>query len=105
MRSLSISTLTFLILIANANESQSAPHDPHTSPLTPSQSQQSPPLQKQTGPSCGDGHRDAEEFCDGIDFKDKDASCATVKGSGWSGRLLCAYNCMEYNTSDCRPPN
>ena len=42
------------------------------------------------------------EICDGTDLGGK--SCATEKGAGFTGSLLCASDCKSYDTTQCVPP-
>ncbi len=51
---------------------------------------------------CNNGIKEAGEQCDKSDFGG--ASCASIKGAGWTGSLLCAANCMTVDSSGCSPP-
>lgn len=52
-------------------------------------------------PSCGNGIIEAGETCEGSNFNG--ATCATLKGPGWTGTLTC-NNCLVSNNSCVAPP-
>ena len=52
--------------------------------------------------TCGNGRRDGDEVCDGVDFGG--ATCETVVGLGSTGHLGCQANCADFDTSECTPP-
>ncbi|MEK6950573.1 MAG: hypothetical protein AABX13_02515 [Nanoarchaeota archaeon] len=48
---------------------------------------------------CGDGKKTGGEVCDQADVGT--ASCASVKGAGWGGPLICKNDCSGYDTQYC----
>jgi hypothetical protein len=52
--------------------------------------------------SCGDGVKNGAELCDGSDFGS--ATCASIKGAGWTGSLSCTGGCGTIDSSTCTPP-
>lgn len=52
---------------------------------------------------CGDGFLQAKvESCDGAELGP--ATCASVKGAGWTGTLKCAAGCKGFDTTGCAQP-
>ncbi len=55
------------------------------------------------GICCGNGVIDNGEVCDGSNFAG--ATCASIKGAGWTGSLVCANNCKTVDDiTSCIPP-
>ena len=52
--------------------------------------------------SCGNGVKDSGEACDGSDFGG--ATCASLKGTGYTGTLACSSDCKNINTGNCKAP-
>ncbi|MCZ2111429.1 MAG: hypothetical protein LC118_18005 [Dehalococcoidia bacterium] len=52
--------------------------------------------------TCGNGTKEGAEVCDGSDFGS--ATCASIKGAGWTGSLVCTGSCSTIDSSSCSPP-
>ncbi len=50
---------------------------------------------------CGNNIKEGPENCDGSDFGG--ATCASIKGVGWTGSLTCT-SCTTIGTGSCSPP-
>ena len=53
--------------------------------------------------SCGNYQIEDGEVCDLVNVGDE--TCESVMGPGYKGDLLCAFDCLSYNTDYCKPPS
>jgi hypothetical protein len=52
--------------------------------------------------TCNNNIAEGSEVCDGNDLKGR--TCATEKGTGWTGTLSCSSNCLGFVTNGCISP-